>query len=74
VRRWGGATARSSKLYGRYAGVVMVFESFLTLAWYLSLFVDLLWYLSLLPNILTITVLGVLDIVMCSRALARVLA
>jgi hypothetical protein len=28
---------------------VMVFESFLTLAWYLSLFVDLLWYLSLLP-------------------------
>jgi hypothetical protein len=30
---------------------VMVFESFLTLAWYLSLFVDLLWYLSLLPLI-----------------------
>ena len=30
----------------------MVFESFLTLAWYLSLFVDLLWYVSLLPIIL----------------------
>ena len=30
----------------------MVFESFLTLAWYLSLYMQKSWYLSLLPLII----------------------
>ena len=40
------------KIVWEVRGVATAFESFLTLAWYLSLYMQKSWYLSLLPLII----------------------